>query len=400
MPVSTGPLRIALLTDGMWPFVIGGMQMHTYMLVRQLLQRGVQVDLYLPSLREEENDRLATLFSATERSAFTPRMVRHPHSLYFPGHYLVDAWVYSTRIADAMEKAGKPYDIIYIQGFAGWAHLTRASQPGKQRGATIINFHGLEMFQRPADGKQMIDFFFFRHVVKRNILRADYVQSLGGQLTRLIRDMGVPEKKILECSNGIGDEWVRSVMPSTINSQQAFLFIGRYEKRKGLALLYRAVKALVGRPLHIKIIGDIPAHARVDAPQISYAGAIMERNALQKELDQHTFLLLPSLSEGLPTVALEAMARGCIVIGTHVGALETLLRDDNAIIIDPVSPSGVQAAIEKALSMTEAEIVAMRHAAIATIARSFKWSVIANQMTDAFMTIAGKEKKIPYPADR
>ena len=35
-------------------------------------------------------------------------------------------------------------------------------------------------------------------------------------------------------------------------------------------------------------------------------------------------LLIPSLSEGMPTVALEAMSRGLHIIGADVGAMNTL----------------------------------------------------------------------------
>ena len=44
-------------------------------------------------------------------------------------------------------------------------------------------------------------------------------------------------------------------------------------------------------------------------------------------LDECDVLLLPSLSEGMPTVVLEAMARGLKIIGTDVGAMSELQED-------------------------------------------------------------------------
>ena len=41
-------------------------------------------------------------------------------------------------------------------------------------------------------------------------------------------------------------------------------------------------------------------------------------------LDECDVLLLPSLSEGMPTVVLEAMARGLQIIGSDVGAMNVL----------------------------------------------------------------------------
>ena len=39
-------MKISLLTDGIFPYVIGGMQKHSYYLVKYFAQIGVYVDLY------------------------------------------------------------------------------------------------------------------------------------------------------------------------------------------------------------------------------------------------------------------------------------------------------------------------------------------------------------------
>ena len=39
-------MRIALLTDGIYPYVMGGMQRHSYYLAKYLARAGVHVDLY------------------------------------------------------------------------------------------------------------------------------------------------------------------------------------------------------------------------------------------------------------------------------------------------------------------------------------------------------------------
>ena len=39
-------MRIALITDGIWPYVLGGMQKHSYYLCKYLAQQNVYVDLY------------------------------------------------------------------------------------------------------------------------------------------------------------------------------------------------------------------------------------------------------------------------------------------------------------------------------------------------------------------
>ncbi|WP_081782592.1 hypothetical protein [Marinilabilia salmonicolor] len=39
-------MRIALLTDGIYPHIMGGMQKHSYYLAKYLARAGVKVDVY------------------------------------------------------------------------------------------------------------------------------------------------------------------------------------------------------------------------------------------------------------------------------------------------------------------------------------------------------------------
>lgn len=56
-------------------------------------------------------------------------------------------------------------------------------------------------------------------------------------------------------------------------------------------------------------------------------------------------LLLPSYGEGLPIVLLEALASGCSIITTNVGAITEILNDENGIIIIPGDIEGLKKAI-------------------------------------------------------
>ena len=59
-------MRVALVTDGIFPYVMGGMQKHSYYLCKYLVRMGVKVDLYHTNLNSYDIHELE-LFSEEEK---------------------------------------------------------------------------------------------------------------------------------------------------------------------------------------------------------------------------------------------------------------------------------------------------------------------------------------------
>ena len=76
------------------------------------------------------------------------------------------------------------------------------------------------------------------------------------------------------------------------------------------------------------MIGDWPEWD-TGIHHVIHHGVIRDRQKLMATLDECDVLLLPSLSEGMPIVVLEAKARGLRVIATDVGAMSEL---ENSLI--------------------------------------------------------------------
>ena len=70
-------LKIALLTDGIYPDFVGGMQKHSAYLAKYLAQNGVEVELYL---RDSEQGclRNTDLFAAEELGRIRFHYVPYP----------------------------------------------------------------------------------------------------------------------------------------------------------------------------------------------------------------------------------------------------------------------------------------------------------------------------------
>ena len=67
--------------------------------------------------------------------------------------------------------------------------------------------------------------------------------------------------------------------------------------------------------------------------------------------DASTALVLPSRSEGLGRVVIEALCRGRPVVATRVGGIVDLVRDgENGLLVPPQDPQALAEALRRVLS--------------------------------------------------
>ncbi|MGB9561779.1 MAG: glycosyltransferase family 4 protein, partial [bacterium] len=152
------------------------------------------------------------------------------------------------------------------------------------------------------------------------------------------------------------------------SKRKEILFVGRLVERKGIEYLIKAV-AMIGDKLDIqlKIIGDGPELSDLQIltkdlsveSRVVFCGRIPddERNRAYKECD---LFVLPACydrhgdTEGLGTVLLEALSAGKPVIGTNVGGIPDIIKDNQTgLLVPEKNPEALANAIEKILSNRE-----------------------------------------------
>jgi len=366
-------MKIALLTDGIYPYVIGGMQKHSYCLAKYLAQEHVHIDLYhFKPIGCESVD----LFTEEELRYIHFVDVAFPEKGFLPGHYLHESFEYSTRIYQILKKRD-PVDYIYAKGCTAWKLLDE-KRKGAQLAPVGVNFHGYEMFQTPASFRSKMEQMLLKGPVRFNMKYADQLFSYGGKITSLLLDLGVEQDKIIQIPSGIEKDWIITT-PEPAGVVRRFIFVGRYERRKGIEELTRVLRKWKGLEIQFVFVGPIPLSKRLKNEWIHYEGAVNGPEEMKRLMKGSNVLVCPSHSEGMPNVILEGMASGLAVIATDVGAISAMVDNTNGWLIQPGNEVALNAAMQDAARIGEAVLSDKRMSSVEKCNTEFLWKVLAKR---------------------
>lgn len=380
-------MRIALMTDGIWPFVIGGMQKHSFYLCKYLARNGVYIDLYHTGKQNATPD-LSTCFTGEELKYITSYVIPYKQADKLPGHYLRTSYQYSKALYELFQT--KPtVDLVYAKGLAGW-YLLNQKRSGKKLPPVFLNVHGYEYYQKTASFKNKIEQLMLRPAFRYVSTYTDYIFSYGGKITDIVKKR-IPNssEKIIEIPTGIEKGFISRATP-VMNHPRQFVYLGRFERRKGIHELHKAIKQLKKQySFQFHFIGNIPEEYKVKSPDIIYHGQLNNKEAIKEILDKADVLVCPSYAEGMPNVILEGMACHCAIIATDVGAVAAQVNDNNGWLIEPGSSHSLQKALVKALSISDEELLYKKQESVNRIKTKFLWDNIIFQVIDSFNKVIG-----------
>jgi glycosyltransferase involved in cell wall biosynthesis len=125
-------------------------------------------------------------------------------------------------------------------------------------------------------------------------------------------------------------------------------FVGRLSPEKGPAFLLQALAGLEAVGL---FAGDGPLRAALEAAAtgraVRFLGFVEEVRPVLAAAD---VVCLPSVTEGLPLAALEAMAAGCPVVASAVGALPKVLGEGAGVLVPPGDVAALRGALRRLAS--------------------------------------------------
>jgi colanic acid/amylovoran biosynthesis glycosyltransferase len=152
--------------------------------------------------------------------------------------------------------------------------------------------------------------------------------------------------------------------PMPVPDHARLLFVGRLTPAKGVPLLVEAVRRLEARGTHVELtlLGDGSLRSELER-ELAGLGERLRllrwcpSEVVRAELARTRCLVLPSLTEGLPVVIMEALAMHRPVIATQIAGIPELLEDGaGGWLIPAGSVDALERAIREALETPVAEL--------------------------------------------
>jgi glycosyltransferase involved in cell wall biosynthesis len=214
-----------------------------------------------------------------------------------------------------------------------------------------------------------------RTLARAAVRRADAVRTVSPFTSSLVRALGVEPAATFTTYYDVSA--FAASPPAPLPPEPRALFVGvleRYKNVHGLAEAWRiAAPRVPGATLHIigrgrerlvaeRLVHDFPGRVTWEerVPSEGVAAA----------LDAATVLVLPSFSEGLPRVAMEAFARGRGVVGARAGGIPDIVEDGRSGLL---VPAGDAVALADALVRVLSEPQLARTLADGAQAASARW---------------------------
>ena len=252
-------------------------------------------------------------------------------------------------------------DAVVVQGAHEAAAVLLGRALARSPARVVLDVHGdwrtaTRLYGSPA--RKLLNPIADR-LASTAVRRADAVRTVSDYTTGLVREAGVEPAAVFPAFMDLEPFLERP--PAPLPARPAALFIGVLELYKNIDGLAEAWRIAAPRipDAELRIVGRGPRAGLVRGLVDELPGQTSWRESLSSEevaraLDEATVLVLPSRSEGMGRVIVEALCRGRPVVASRVGGIRDLVRDgENGILVEPGDTEALAEALVHVLSDSE-----------------------------------------------
>jgi glycosyltransferase involved in cell wall biosynthesis len=237
--------------------------------------------------------------------------------------------------------------------------------------------------------------------------RFDHVQAISSALAQRAVHYGVPVSSVTVVPNGcdphLFDEPDAAAIAALrrrldLDGARVVVSVSRLVLKNGIDRLLRAFPAVLAAvpDAALLLVGDGEDRATLEriaqeqgiAPRVRFAGAVAHDH-IGDYLRLADVFARPSLSEGLGTAFLEAMACGVPIVGTRTGGIPDFLAEGRTgLFCDPERPETIAEAIVRVLR-DDGLAGGLARAGRALVAERYRWEAVAERIGALYERLLG-----------
>ncbi len=413
LPSADGPLRVLMLTRGVVRLATGagGAELAAYQLSRALVAEGHRVSMVTDfELADEDEFPGLTMVSLDSRlvrwAARVPGVFPNWLTRHLAGNVAV-----ALRGRRLLRE--QPHDLVHAHGA-----LSAVLMSVLWRVPVVYTEHDAPpwLCRYRSRCERVVRRVIFRTINVLAFRRADRVGATFAALREdAIRRFRLAETKVTTIANGtnISVFQVPTMTPAEnaldaalrdggdpVEFEDYCLFVGRLESRKAPDLLLHALAKV--SEANCVFVGDGPMRGGLERlaaeleirDRVAFLGYVRSAD-LPAIYSSAQLLVLPSVSEAMPLVVLEAMACATPVLASRIAGLPTAVHDyETGLLVDPGDVG--QLALAMRFLLRDRDLLRrMSDEARRTIHKRFMWSAVAAEYVSMYRSLAGGPPPLP-----
>lgn len=272
----------------------------------------------------------------------------------------------------------------------------QAALVANRRRKLLLHLHGFDlaaMTGAPALMRlhRLREELYDRTVTPWILRQAAAVASVSRRDLAVLRDQyDVPPEDLHWIPNAVDPELFRRPR-ATDGGCPTLTFIGRLEPTKGADYLPAIVRKLAqgGPRFRLDIVGDGSLRPALESSLRRFNGnarflGSVDHRLIPEILARSSILLSPSRVEGVPTVALEALAAGVPVIAADVGGTREVVQDGRTGYV--CTPGDVGGFAGRTRYLLENEDIASRlgRAGAEVVSKDYTWPIVLGRIEKVY----------------